>query len=401
MSVYLDGTGDSLTWTNNDGSFDVGISSSPFTIEWWQYMTSMPSATYTYIGPSVGGGYGGWNSNNGHQYTNFLYSSNTQWRNQFWNGSAMTDITVTLNGAIKAGQWQHLVAVYDGTNYSHFIDGVRLNTTTTTFGKVANATIAGIGVGPSSSSPGYFPGYISDLRIVKGSAAYSPTSTSLTVPTAPLASVTNTTVHLKGTDAHVLDKAQTSNLKLYGGLVATINPAKFSSTASFDFDGSNNYIESATSPIYNIGTQPFTLECFFRPINTNNQGSLVYLMNDTTNVFGTFIYNTNNSLGVYDNSWITGNAGSGSNHNILSGGTWYYMSIARDSSTLRVFIDGSQIFSEANTNNYTTNKIVVGGGHQFTTSTYLNGHIQDVRLTIGLARYTGSSHTVPSEPLKG
>ena len=77
------------------------------------------------------------------------------------------------------------------------------------------------------------------------------------------------------------------------------------------------------------------------------------------------------------------------------------MSIARDSSTLRVYLDGSQIFSEANTNNYTTNKIVVGGGHQFTTNTYLNGHIQDVRFTNGLARYTGSSHTVPTEPLKG
>ena len=78
-----------------------------------------------------------------------------------------------------------------------------------------------------------------------------------------------------------------------------------------------------------------------------------------TNVFGTFVYHTGNSLGVYDNSWITGNAGSGSNHNILSGGTWYYMSISRDSSTLRVYIDGSQIFSEANTNNYTTNKILL------------------------------------------
>ena len=391
-SISFDGDADSLQFTASADLQALGRTGTAATIEAWVYLNSAPSSNGTaiYSLGTVG-------STGGNNVLSFEIQNNRTLRALV---SGAYDVTAGNTAAISTGTvplkvWTHCALVLNSGTWTIYLNGSADGTSTGNYPSGTNHSTAFIGrVFYDNGRDADM--FVSDLRITSD-AQYT---SNFTPPTAPLTTVSNTKLHVKGTDAHILDKAQTSNLKLYGGLVSTTNPAKFSSTASFDFGG-NDYIESSTSPIYNIGTQPFTLECFFRPINTNNQGSLVYLMNGSSNVFGTFIYHTNNSLGVYDDSWITGNAGSGSNHNILSGGTWYYMSIARDSSTLRVYLDGSQIFSEANTNNYTTNKMVVGGGHEYTSGTYLNGHIQDVRLTIGFARYTGSSHTVPSEPLKG
>ena len=156
-------------------------------------------------------------------------------------------------------------------------------------------------------------------------------------------------------------------------------------------------MQTPTSSIYNLVTQAFTVECFFR-INTDVQNALVYFLNGSTNVLGTFYYHTNNSIGVYDSGWITGNAGSGSNHNILSLDTWHFLAVSRDTSTLRVYVDGTQVHSVANTTDYTCNNIRLGQ-HEYGSD--LNGYLQDVRISIGKARYTGSSHTVPTSSLKG
>ena len=198
----------------------------------------------------------------------------------------------------------------------------------------------------------------------------------------------------------MLDKSQVNNLQLIGGAASSTTQAKFASTASVYFDGSDDYVQTPESSLYNIGTGAFTVECFFR-VNDDEQNSLIYFLNGSTNVLGTFYYHTNNSIGVYDSGWITGNAGSGTNHNILSVDTWHFLAVSRDTSTLRVYIDGTQVHSVSNTSTYTSNKILLGGGHQFTTGTYLNGYLQDVRVSIGKARYTGSTHTVPTSALKG
>ena len=86
-------------------------------------------------------------------------------------------------------------------------------------------------------------------------------------------------------------------------------------------------------------------------------------------------------------------------------GVWYFVAVSRSGTSLRAFINGSQIgttqtastdFSNINTTDgFQIGKMIAGGG----TSYYLNGYIDDLRITKGYARYTGS-FTAPSTPFQ-
>jgi hypothetical protein len=99
-----------------------------------------------------------------------------------------TGLTIPLN------QWHHLVAVRDSSNNtSIFLNGSRIANGVIS-GSYASRDVRVGGNGDSSNYQAWLPGYISNLRVVKGSAVYDPTLTSLIVPNKPLTAITNTTL---------------------------------------------------------------------------------------------------------------------------------------------------------------------------------------------------------------
>ena len=91
-------------------------------------------------------------------------------------------------GTIGINKWYHIAVSKSGTNLRMFVDGKI----------VASSSNHSSTIGSSSNGPrigarrdGYHPtqGFISNLRVVKGSAVYT---TEFTPPTAPLTNVTNT-----------------------------------------------------------------------------------------------------------------------------------------------------------------------------------------------------------------
>jgi len=71
----------------------------------------------------------------------------------------------------------------------------------------------------------------------------------------------------------------------------------------------------------------------------------------------------------------------------LTNNTWIHVAATRASGTLRLFQDGTQVGSAANTVNFTNsgNGIYIG---QSSLGTAMNGYIDDLRITKGYARYT-------------
>ena len=179
-SMYFDGTGDYLKWTNTE-AVDYGIGGEPFTLEWWQWWPSIVDSRS--LGPQTGGTTAGWNGTSGHQWTMFTYSSSATLFMQWWNGSGRTDYELNHGGALTASTWQHFAIVYDGTNLSNYVDGTRIGhrTSGNTFGAVTNRFAV---LGGNTAGTGQSEIYYSDVRITKGLARYS--GTSLTVPTAAL-----------------------------------------------------------------------------------------------------------------------------------------------------------------------------------------------------------------------
>jgi len=164
---------------------------------------------------------------------------------------------------------------------------------------------------------------------------------------------------------------------------------------SVEFDGTGDYLETPTdTSSFQVGTGQFTLECWFQ-VNADAQYTLLALMSGSTNVMNIFYYHTNDSIGIVDSDWLTGNVGSGTNHDIIDLNKWYHLALVRDASTLYLYIDGALKYSASNSTNYANNRIRIGN-HQYGNN--LNGYIRDVRFVKGTAVYT-SAFTAPTEPL--
>ena len=173
-----------VTFTNSS-HYDIG-SSDDFTLEAFIRPTSTMMSNYCYLLGHYGGPSG--------PYMMLQFSpSGNQFNFYYGNGAAYQfDYT---SGDIVAGQWHHIAINRNSGNLRFFIDGTQKDSTFTSNTQTWDNSQFDINIaGNDSSYSGStysFDGYISNVRLVVGSAVYSDAA-SLTVPTATLTNVTNT-----------------------------------------------------------------------------------------------------------------------------------------------------------------------------------------------------------------
>ena len=171
-SVLFDGTGDYLQTTTNVSDFQFG--SGDFTIESWVYKSTNGSNNYDGLCAYGDSGTQGW----------FLEISDARgivW----WSGSGIIlqyDIDVSKN------TWHHIsVTRSNGTNRL-FLNGIIVAENTTAVSVPTTGTNFYVGY-YSTSGNYYFNGYISNLRILKGTALYT---SNFTPPTRELQPIGDT-----------------------------------------------------------------------------------------------------------------------------------------------------------------------------------------------------------------
>lgn len=186
-STYFDGSGDRLTIPINSAGIQFG--SGDFTVEAWVYLISNTTSGLLFAGQvdmntvansSVAFYVGG-------SKTSDCYIGTTAY--------VITSPVPTINS------WTHVAFVRKGGTYSSFLNGTRVGTKN-------NLGTLSVNVGSTSYPPciGAFGqndaplnGYISNLRIVKGTAIYDAEQASFTTPTAPLTPVAGTALLTCGT----------------------------------------------------------------------------------------------------------------------------------------------------------------------------------------------------------
>lgn len=79
--------------------------------------------------------------------------------------------------------------------------------------------------------------------------------------------------------------------------------------------------------------------------------------------------------------------------------SWFHWAVTRQSGTIRGFLNGSQVFSMVDASDMSSPSTATYSvvGNQNLTSQSWNGYLDEVRLTIGSARYT-SNFSVPTAP---
>jgi len=348
-SAYFDGSGDNIT-TSGTGSFNPR---STFTVEFWTY--PITNSTVTWI-----------NSNT----DNYFYIETNAGTLYVGDGSLNTISTTPP----PLNQWTHLMLSFDGTTYRLFYNGVSQATSTNL---LASNTITVFKVGQKNDGNRSFNGYITDMRVLVGTALQTST---FTPPTAPLTAITNTTVLLKFQNAAIFDNAMMNDLETEGVTQISTSVVKFG-TGSISFNGSRLVVPSAPTLIFNGN---FTMECWFYPTTlTGNDG----IFASSGQRFG--LIRVGDSIYWLGSPDVAGSSGT------LTVNTWHHIAVSRSGSTLRLFVNGVLGGSGTTTQVNSSNIWYVGSNQG---NENLEGYIDDLRITNGYARYT-ATFTAPTSAL--
>lgn len=189
------------------------------------------------------------------------------------------------------------------------------------------------------------------------------------------------------TDNSPSPKTVTAN----GNAQITTTDPKFGS-GSVTFDGTGDYLNTASDNAFNFPSVPFTVECWFNspnasPFDFSNTGIFSQRISGVYAPFEIRLYRG----GI---SWLIANASinswaysSNSTINIVSQNTWYHIAFVGTGTNLTLYFNGTSIFTNTQpawTSANRTMYIGSGGDGAFT------GKIDEFRVTKGVARYTAN-----------
>jgi len=198
------------------------------------------------------------------------------------------------------------------------------------------------------------------------------------------------------------DESDNSHTITFAGTAQLDTAQKKFGTASLLLDGDSDYIQVADNDSFDFGAGDFTAECWIRFAALGNNTIFSHWANGTASSMSYYLAYFNGSgilrLGYY----LSGNADTSYSWS-PSTGTWYHIALERSGTTLKVYIDGTSVISVAASTTAlrdSEDPFRVGVFNDASTGSpsldwYFNGHIDDLRITKGLARY-GANFTPPT-----
>ena len=359
---------------NNSNYLSVPVSSSfsltgNFTIEAFVYIPAGTTQTaYSNI-------YNGSASPNTGIYSSFAGN------NRFGFFSATPSLNIGSTVPSNDGAWHHMAVVRNGSTITLYVDGISRGTATnsSTF-NMGSTTVGRVGAGSNGGADNPFSGYISNLRLVNGTAVYT---ANFTPPTAPLTAITNTSLLLNGINAGIFDNAEKNNLTTIGNAQVSTSVTKFG-TGSMSFDGTGDWLTAIDNPNLQFGTGKFTIEAW---VYLNAVGSARGFVSKGTATTG-WSLGTNSSNQVVFSNTATSFTSTGT----LAVSTWYFVTVVREgtgTNQTKIYINGTNDGTSTVSTNFNQTNIMYVGADRVGGSA-LNGYIDDLRITRGVARYTAN-----------
>ncbi len=160
----------------------ISVGTSPFTIEWFQNMTSTATSSRTSF---------------------CLYTSSDKYVQFDISGQSAYDYTYTIDYSTSTGttlntvrvvedlqnRWVHFALVATGTRFRLFVDGAYIMTSTANYDLTGNTSTLMVGFTPrvlSSDTSKAFRGYITNFRMVTGTQLYTDISGQINIPPIPV-----------------------------------------------------------------------------------------------------------------------------------------------------------------------------------------------------------------------
>ena len=156
-------------------------------------------------------------------------------------------------------------------------------------------------------------------------------------------------------------------------------------TGSIELDGTGDYLIVTGGTGFEYGTGNFTIECFVY-FNSVTGAKIIYDQRISgTETQRPTIYHNGTTLIYY----VAGDRITGAT---LTTGVWHHIAVSRSGTSTRMYLNGTQVGSTyTDTTNYLngTNRPLIGSDG-FAGANFLNGFVDDLRVTKGVARYTAA-----------
>jgi hypothetical protein len=390
-SNFFDGSGDYLTVANNT-AFVFG--SGDFTVEIWAYVTSTADQTFYARTNTSGIGTG----------ISIALSGK-------WYGVVSTDgvnpISITSSASAVPHSWNHVALTRSGTTLTMWVNGVSAGTNTVSGSLNDPATTIYLGAAFTGSIVNAMSGYMSNVRVVKGTAVYT---AAFTPPTAPLTAVSGTSLLTcqsnrfidNSTNAFAITRNGDTSVQAFQPFPGATTWSGSVLGGSGYFDGSGDYLSVADSAPLELGSGNWTIECWVYTSNSTAYSALI-TRDDGATTAGSYVILLN---GASANGLISFWAADVNSFSaaVLQGtvkcndSAWHHIAIVRNGNTLTLYIDGTSnstaSYSGAFAN--TAQPILIGAETGYPRE--YTGYISNVRYVIGTAVYT-ANFTPPTAPL--
>jgi hypothetical protein len=400
-SILFNGSSQYLSLPN------INFSTNTFTIEGWFYPTTLANLTNF------------WGTDNGSDSTPkmIMYINSSSQLTVDMGNAGTTQFPIAVSSFSTYGlvinAWSHIALVRNdltATGLKLYINGQlagtgQLGTNLNTITAIFNIGYIGEAYGQK------FSGYISNFRIVNGTAVYTG---AFTPPTQPLQKT-----QLAGTNIAAITNGNTSLLlsTLYNNafkdfsdnnftITATANPTSiqlhplnFDGYYSYLFNGTTQYLTAPTNAAFGFGTGDFTIEfwAYFNSISGNQQ------LIDTrpTSVASTVNYLALTSVSGTINYYTAGNNPSIGGSIVVLAEKWYHIAVTKLSGSTKLFINGVQsgsTYSDTTTYASGTNRPIIGVDGNNPVASFFNGYLSNFHIVKGTAVYT-AAFTPPTVPL--
>jgi len=382
-SGYFSGSaGNYLSATYNTSSFDWWTTD--YTIEGWVYPTTLAGWGYITASDTQSTLIGNANATSVINYWSFGPYTDGTVKFKYYNGLS---VTVTSTNTVKSNQWNHIAMVKNSSGITLYVNGIK-DTNSAVSGTPQSSTGTPLIIGQINTTT--INGYISSIRIVKGTALYT---ASFTPPTAPLTAITNTTLLLNGTNSGIVDNAIKSDIVTVGSAQINTSVVKYG-TGSISFNGTTSYLNFPNNTYYAFGTSNFTIEAWVYPNSVTALQSLIDTRSTATATTGILISIT--ALGfisVTVNNAILFTSSTG-----ITISAWTHVAVVKNGSTITLYLNGTKPLTGSGTSSTSlTDQFLRLGASAGTAANFYNGYLDEVRITNGIARYT-ANFTPPTAP---
>lgn len=192
--------------------------------------------------------------------------------------------------------------------------------------------------------------------------------------------------------------ATTKTITAVGNAQVDTDFAKFGS-GSVIFDGTGDYLTVPYHADFNFGTGDFTIDFWVRPSASSATNGLCGEYTDANNYWGLYI--TTGATLTFEAKVSSSFIAKYSCSHTFTGGTWYHITLEREGSNIYLFVDGvlktSTITTAISTTSmptFSSGTLEIGAYNNH--ATLLTGHLDEFRISKGIARWPVPLYSVDS-----